>query len=180
MAQRKPIVIDGDVIDAVGELTNMVAGRAKAALEHLAMSLALPTVITGKNHVISFGSATQTLAMSRPKVRRIIVHGALRPGVFAKDVILHILETFAVREDTLDRVMEFGGPGLAGLSMDERATLCNMATECTARSGICEGDALAARWLAALDAHGYVTLAPAALAHRLLGQERDDGGGHDA
>lgn len=55
--------INGDVIDAVGELTNMVAGRAKAGLEHLAMSLALPTVITGKNHVISFGSATQTLAI---------------------------------------------------------------------------------------------------------------------
>ena len=55
--------INGDVIDAVGELTNMVAGRAKAGLEHLAMTLALPTVITGKNHVISFGSATQTLAI---------------------------------------------------------------------------------------------------------------------
>jgi chemotaxis protein CheX len=55
--------IDGDVIDAVGELTNMVAGRAKAGLEHLKMSLALPTVITGKNHVISFGSVTQTLAI---------------------------------------------------------------------------------------------------------------------
>lgn len=55
--------INGDVIDAVGELTNMIAGRAKAGLEHLAMTLALPTVITGKNHVISFGSATQTLAI---------------------------------------------------------------------------------------------------------------------
>jgi 3-isopropylmalate/(R)-2-methylmalate dehydratase large subunit len=33
--------------------------------------------------------------------------------------------------------------------MDERATLCNMATECSARSGICEGDDVAARWLAA-------------------------------
>ena len=35
--------------------------------------------------------------------------------------MLHILETYAVREDTLDRVMEFGGPGLASLPMDERA-----------------------------------------------------------
>ena len=53
--------INEDVIDAVGEITNMVAGRAKAGLEQLAMTLALPTVITGKNHVISFGSATQTI-----------------------------------------------------------------------------------------------------------------------
>ena len=63
LLSQKCTTIDGDVIDAVGELTNMLAGRAKAGLEHLAMSLALPTVITGKNHVISFGSATQTLAI---------------------------------------------------------------------------------------------------------------------
>jgi 3-isopropylmalate/(R)-2-methylmalate dehydratase large subunit len=53
-----------------------------------------------------------------------------------------------VREETLDRVMEFGGPGLASLSMDERATLTNMATECSAKTGICEGDARTAEWLA--------------------------------
>ena len=58
---QKYSAINNDVIDAVGELTNMIAGRAKAGLEHLAMSLALPTVVTGKNHIISFGSATQTI-----------------------------------------------------------------------------------------------------------------------
>lgn len=63
MLMMEATELNSDVVDAVGELTNMVAGRAKAALEHLAMSLALPTVITGKNHVISFGSATQTLAI---------------------------------------------------------------------------------------------------------------------
>ena len=44
--------------------------------------------------------------------------------------------------------MEFGGPGLASLSMDERATLCNMATECSARTGICEADEVTVNWLA--------------------------------
>ena len=34
----------------------------------------------------------------------------------------------------IDRSMEFGGPGLTSLSMDERATLCNMATECSAKT----------------------------------------------
>ena len=53
--------INGDVIDAVGELTNMIAGRAKSSMQHLAMTLSLPTVVTGKNHVISFGSALQTI-----------------------------------------------------------------------------------------------------------------------
>jgi 3-isopropylmalate/(R)-2-methylmalate dehydratase large subunit len=67
----------------------------------------------------------------------------------AKDVILHVLATYARRQETLDRVMEFGGPGLASLSMDERATLANMATECTAKSGLCEGDEVTVAWLAA-------------------------------
>lgn len=88
-------------------------------------------------------------AVKVPESIRFNLDGALRPGVTAKDLILHILATFAVREDTLDRVMEFGGPGLASLSMDERATLTNMATECSAKSGICEGDDLTAEWIAA-------------------------------
>ena len=63
-------------------------------------------------------------------------------------MILQILATHAVNEDTLDRVMEFGGPGLRALDMDERATLTNMATECSAKSGICEADERTARWIA--------------------------------
>jgi 3-isopropylmalate/(R)-2-methylmalate dehydratase large subunit len=84
-----------------------------------------------------------------PESIRFELAGELDAGCNAKDVILHVLATFAVREDTLNRVMEFGGPGLATLSMDERATLTNMATECSARTGICEGDDETARWIAA-------------------------------
>lgn len=83
-----------------------------------------------------------------PESIRFELVGELDPGCTAKDVMLHILDTYAKREDTLDRVMEFGGPGLASLSPDERATLCNMATECSAKSGICEGDRALADWLA--------------------------------
>jgi len=84
-----------------------------------------------------------------PESIRFELVGRLRPGVTAKDVILQILATHAVNEDTLDRVMEFGGPGLATLEIDERATLTNMATECSAKTGICEGDAALAQWIAA-------------------------------
>ncbi len=73
--------------------------------------------------------------------------GELDPGCTAKDVILHILWRFAAESETLDRSMEFGGPGLASLSMDERATLCNMATECSAKTGICEADDITVDWL---------------------------------
>jgi 3-isopropylmalate/(R)-2-methylmalate dehydratase large subunit len=46
-------------------------------------------------------------------------------------------------------VIEFGGPGLLSLSPDERATLANMATECSAKAGICEADDAMLEWIAA-------------------------------
>ena len=116
------------------------------------------TCMGGGNNALTWGVGATEYAgliysgftfVKVPESIRFELTGELSVGITAKDVMLHILATYAVREDTLDRVMEFGGPGLASLSMDERATLCNMATECTARSGICEGDELAAQWLAA-------------------------------
>lgn len=50
--------INTDVADAVGELTNMIAGAAKAKLEHLEMNVSLPTVITGRTHCIDFPKHT--------------------------------------------------------------------------------------------------------------------------
>jgi len=82
-----------------------------------------------------------------PESIRFELHGALRPGCTAKDLMLHILATFARREDTLDRVMEFGGDGLFGLSPDERATLANMATECSARGAVMEVDDAMLAWI---------------------------------
>ena len=84
-----------------------------------------------------------------PESIRFELVGELNQGCTAKDVILHILADHARKELTLNRSMEFGGPGLASLSMDERATLCNMATECSARTGICEADDLTHDWLMA-------------------------------
>ena len=82
-----------------------------------------------------------------PESIRFELIGELDPGCTAKDVILHILWRFAAQSETLDRSMEFGGSGLASLSMDERATLCNMATECSAKTGICEADDVTVEWL---------------------------------
>lgn len=115
------------------------------------------TCMGGGSNALAYGvGATEYAALAQsgftfvrvPESIRFELEGELRPGCTAKDVILHILDTFAKREDTLNRSMEFGGSGLAGLSVDERATLCNMATECTARTGICEGDERLAAWLA--------------------------------
>ena len=83
-----------------------------------------------------------------PEAIRFELVGTLPDGTSAKDVMLHILATYAKREDTLNRVMEFGGPGLFALSPDERATLANMATECSARGAVMEVDDTMLRWIA--------------------------------
>ena len=116
------------------------------------------TCMGGGNNALTYGVGATEYAgllysgftfVKVPEAIRFELVGELDRGCTAKDVMLFILDTHAKAEDTLDRVMEFGGPGLASLSMDERATLRNMATECSAKSGICEGDAIAAEWLAA-------------------------------
>lgn len=76
--------------------------------------------------------------------------GELRPNVTAKDVMLHILLHYAKPQLTLDRIMEFTGPGLRTLSLDERATLANMATECSARTAIVEADEKTFEWIASM------------------------------
>jgi len=83
-----------------------------------------------------------------PESIRFELRGRLADHVTAKDVMLHILASHARREETLNRVMEFGGDGLFGLSPDERATLANMATECTARGAIMEVDEVMLGWIA--------------------------------
>jgi len=55
--------ISQDVIDTVGELTNMIAGNAKASMEKFEMHLALPTVIVGKNHSICFPSKVRPISI---------------------------------------------------------------------------------------------------------------------
>jgi 3-isopropylmalate/(R)-2-methylmalate dehydratase large subunit len=76
--------------------------------------------------------------------------GELQPNVTAKDVMLHILLEYAKPQMTLDRIMEFTGPGLRTLSLDERATLANMATECSARTAIVEADEKTFEWIASM------------------------------
>ncbi len=83
--------------------------------------------------------ATQTLALSRLKVRRINVHGKLRPGVYAKDVTLHIIRKLGVKGG-LGYAYEYGGEVFDNFTMEERMTVCNMAIEGGARCGYVNPD----------------------------------------
>lgn len=83
--------------------------------------------------------ATQTLAMGRPKVRRILVNGQLRSGVYAKDVILHIIRKLGV-QGGVGYAYEYAGDVFDRMTMEERMTVCNMSIEGGARCGYINPD----------------------------------------
>jgi 3-isopropylmalate/(R)-2-methylmalate dehydratase large subunit len=83
--------------------------------------------------------ASQCLAMEPLQVRRIAVDGTLRPGVYAKDVILAIIQRLGVKGG-VGYAYEYSGTTIAGMSMDERMTLCNMSIEGGARVGYVNPD----------------------------------------
>ena len=78
-------------------------------------------------------------AFKQPKSIKFILNGTLRPGVFAKDVILYIISKIGVNGAT-NCVVEFTGPVVDAFGMEERMTICNMAVEAGATSGICFPD----------------------------------------
>lgn len=83
--------------------------------------------------------ASQTLALTKLKVRRIEVNGSLAPGVYAKDVILHIIRTLGVKGG-VGYAYEYAGSTIEAMSMEERMTLCNMSIEGGARCGYVNPD----------------------------------------
>ncbi len=114
------------------------------------------TIVCGDSHTSTHGAfgaigfgigtsqirdvlATQCIAMSKQKVRRIEVTGALGPGVYAKDVILKIIATLGV-EGGIGYVYEYGGEAVEALGMDGRMSICNMSIEGGARAGYINPD----------------------------------------
>ncbi|MEY2980193.1 MAG: hypothetical protein RL562_420 [Planctomycetota bacterium] len=84
---------------------------------------------------------TKDVRVRVPETARVELHGALRDGVSAKDVMLKLLsDAFFKTGEGIGKVLEFGGPGMAGLGIDERATLTNMAVEAGGFTGIIEAD----------------------------------------
>jgi len=84
--------------------------------------------------------ATQCLAMEKLRVRRIEVNGTLAAGVYAKDVILAIINRLGVNGG-VGFAYEYGGEVFDRFSMDERMTVCNMSIEGGARCGYVNPDA---------------------------------------
>ena len=90
--------------------------------------------------------ASQCLAMEPLKVRRITVNGTLRPGVYAKDVILDIIRRLGVKGGT-GYAYEYGGDTFDRMTMEERMTVCNMSIEGAARVGYVNPDETTFKYL---------------------------------
>ncbi len=94
--------------------------------------------------------ASQTLALSKLKVRKIEVNGTLKAGVYAKDVILHIIRTLGV-QGGVGYAYEFAGTTFEQMSMEERMTVCNMSIEGGARCGYINPDQVTYEYLKGRD-----------------------------
>ena len=83
-----------------------------------------------------------------PPAARVKLVGELGLGVVGKDVIISLIGLF--RDDqVLNHVIEFDGPGIASLTMDQRMTIANMTTEWGALGGIFPFDDVLEKWLVA-------------------------------
>ena len=94
--------------------------------------------------------ASQTLSLSKLKVRRVEVNGTLKPGVYAKDVILHIIRKLGVKGG-VGYAYEFAGTTFEQMDMEERMTVCNMAIEGGARCGYVNPDQVTYEYLQGRD-----------------------------
>ncbi len=107
-----------------------------------------------------------------PETVRINITGKLAPGVYAKDVILSIIGKIGVNGAT-NKVMEFGGPVVSAMGMEERMTLCNMAVEAGATCGICAPDMTTVNYLWPFIQADYASPADALAAFEVWNSDPD-------
>jgi 3-isopropylmalate/(R)-2-methylmalate dehydratase large subunit len=113
----------------------IVCGDSHTATHGALGALAFGIGTSEVEHVL----ATQTLLQRRPRTYEVRVEGRLGPGVAAKDIILALLARIGVGGGT-GHVLEYTGPAIRALSMEQRMTICNMSIEGGARAGMVAPD----------------------------------------
>lgn len=81
-----------------------------------------------------------------PPIVKVVLNGKLNKGVYGKDVIINLCGQFN-QDEVLNHVIEFTGPGLKTLSIDERLTIANMTTEWGALAGVFDIDEVTYHWI---------------------------------
>ncbi len=141
-ADRGIVHVIGPELGVTQPGMTIVCGDSHTSTHGAFGALAFGIGTTEVGHVM----ATQCLLQRRPKTLAIHVDGALPRGVGAKDLILHIIGQIGVDGGT-GHVIEYRGPAIAALSMEERMTVCNMSIEAGARAGLIAPDDTTFDWL---------------------------------
>jgi 3-isopropylmalate/(R)-2-methylmalate dehydratase large subunit len=122
------------------------------------------TIVCGDSHTATHGAfgalafgigtsevehvlAAQCLLQRKPQTYEVRVEGRLGPGVSAKDIILALIARIGIGGGT-GHVIEYTGPAIRALSMEERMTVCNMSIEGGARAGLIAPDDATFEYLA--------------------------------
>jgi 3-isopropylmalate/(R)-2-methylmalate dehydratase large subunit len=122
------------------------------------------TIVCGDSHTSTHGAfgalafgigtsevehvlATQTLLQRKPRTFEVRVEGTLKKGVSAKDVILAFIARVGIGGAT-GHAIEYRGPAIRALNMEERMTVCNMSIEAGARAGLIAPDETTFQYLA--------------------------------
>jgi 3-isopropylmalate/(R)-2-methylmalate dehydratase large subunit len=114
---------------------------------HTCTSGAIGAFATGIGSTdMGFALITGKLWFMVPETIMMKITGKLPPGVFAKDVILYIIATVKAEGATY-KAVEFAGPVIDEMSMDARFTLCNMAVEMGAKTGMVAPDQTTLKWV---------------------------------
>ena len=100
----------------------------------------------GMDVAVAMGGGAYYITM--PKIYKVNLTGALQPFVTAKDISLELLRLLSVKGG-VGAIIEWGGPGIAALSVPERATITNMGTELGATTSIFPADEVTRAFLAA-------------------------------
>ncbi|MDA3809304.1 MAG: 3-isopropylmalate dehydratase large subunit [Spirochaetaceae bacterium] len=95
---------------------------------------------------LEVGILNGVCAFKSPETLKVELTGIAGKGVYAKDIILHVISILGVNGAT-DHVIEFTGPVIDSLTMEERMTLCNMAIEAGGTCGICPPDQVTVDYL---------------------------------
>lgn len=143
-----------EVNEGIGHQRVLETGRALPG--HLAVGADSHTISYGAMNSFATGIGSSDLAgvmfcgqvwLKVPASIRVQLSGNLRAGVSAKDVALTLVGLLRA-DGAAYRALEFGGPGVAALDMDDRIVLANMAVEAGAKAGLFPFDAHTRAWLA--------------------------------